>query len=114
MTRRADSAGMVTLDEIPGFAASASLTDADRARERTREVLAVAIDALRVVTDAVAAQAVEVIANELADVAERLTVRELMLSHALQLAFDQHCEITRLRRRVHDLTDLTRASKGAR
>src|SRR6185503_14233613 len=42
-------------------------------RTRTREVLHAAIEALRVTTDDVAAQAIDVVATELADVADRLS-----------------------------------------
>jgi Mg2+ and Co2+ transporter CorA len=80
-------------------------------RTRTREVLAAAIAALQVTTDDVAAQAIDVVATELADVADRLAVRELMLSQALQLAHNQHIEISRLRGRVHDLLDLLRTAR---
>jgi hypothetical protein len=79
-------------------------------RTRTREVLDAAIDALGIVTDDVAAAAIDVLAVELADVADRLATRELMLSQALQLAHDQHREIVRLQARVRDLLDLARGS----
>jgi hypothetical protein len=80
-------------------------------RTRTREVLAAAIAVLPTVTDDVAAQAIDVVATELADVADRLTVRELMLSQALQLAHDQQIEIVRLRGRVRDFDDLLRNAR---
>lgn len=83
-------------------------------RTRTREVLHAAIEALRVTTDDVAAQAIDVVATELADVADRLSVRELMLSQALQLAHDQYREIARLKARVHDLLDFARHARTAR
>jgi hypothetical protein len=47
-------------------------------------------------------------------VADRLSVRELMLSQALQLAHDQYREITRLRARVRALLDLARSARSAR
>lgn len=83
-------------------------------RTRTREVLRAAIEALRVTTDDVAAQAIDVVATELADVADRLSVRELMVSQALQLAHDQYREITRLRARVRELLDLARSARTTR
>jgi Mg2+ and Co2+ transporter CorA len=79
--------------------------------DRTREVLHAAIEALRVTSDDVAAQAIDVVATELADVADRLSVREQILSQALQLAHDQQREIARLKTRVHDLLDLARATR---
>ena len=85
-----------------------------RDRTRTREVLHAAVEALRVTTDDVAAQAIDVVATELADVADRLTVRELMLSQALQLAHDQYREITRLQSRVRELLELARGARAAR
>lgn len=82
-------------------------------RTRVREVLAAAIGALRVATDDLAAQAIDVVATELAIVADRLTVREVMLSEALDLAHRQQQEIDRLRTRVRDLVDLLRHGRPA-
>lgn len=81
---------------------------------RTREVLHAAIEALRITTDDVAAQAIDVVATELADVADRLSVRELMLSQVLQLAHDQYREIARLQSRVRELLDLARSARATR
>ncbi len=83
-------------------------------QNRTREVLRAAIEALQVATDDIASQAIEVVATELAEVAEWVSVRELMLSQALQIAHDQHREICRLQARVFELLDLVRCARTAR
>jgi hypothetical protein len=46
----------------------------------------------------------------LADVADRLAVRDEILSRTLGLAHSQQQEIVRLRQRVRDLVDLARAA----
>lgn len=84
------------------------VTSPDR---RTREILSIACDMIKTTTDDLAGVTLDVLARELAAVADRLATRELMLSEALTLSHTQHVEIQRLRRRVADLLDLARAAR---
>lgn len=104
---RPDVATMPTADEIFRPA------PVDPRHTRTRDLLSIGIDMITASTDDLAATCIERLCEHLADMADELAIKTLMLSESQTIAYERHVVITRQGQRIADLLALARGREQA-